>query len=165
MTPRLSPRAVWLTLHEPRAVTALYVAAYGVAVYGGLGVVTVEHGLLPVGVWSARMVAGWAWIVGGLIAAPMAWRGIWWAERIGIALLLLGFCARVLAVAGMGDAGDAGVTVNALTAWVMLGLVILARGVWVRVSPYRLGAGPLPPELDATLARARIERAERGRDA
>lgn len=162
MAARMSPRAVWLALHEPRQVTAWFVVGYLLLAYGGLGVVLVDHGLLPVGVWSARMVSGWAFLLGGLIAAPMAGWGIWWVERLGIGVLALGFLARVLAVLKMGDTyDDEGHVVFALTAWLALAAILFARFLWVRISPYRLGAGPLPPALEATLARARLESDER----
>ena len=159
-------KALWLTLHEPRTVTAGFVLAYLVIAWGGVGALTVDHGILPVGVWSARIVSGGAFLLGGLVGAPASWRGIWWAEQIGLAFLLLGVFARCLAIVGMGDALDEGTVVFSLTAWVALAVLLVGRFLWVRISPYRADAGPIPAELSAKLARARIEKAEdRGRDA
>lgn len=162
--PRLSPSTVWLTLNEPRVVTAGFVAAYLLLAWGGVGGLVVDHGTLPVGVWSGRMAAATAFLVGGLLAAPVAWRGIWWAERIALAVILLGVAARVLAIFGMGDFRDEGHVVFGVTAWAVVGVLLLGRFMWVGVSPYRLGAGTLPAELSATLARAQVEKVERDHD-
>jgi hypothetical protein len=152
---------VWLTLHEPRAFTALIVAAYVALFVTGLGAVAMDRAImLPEGVYSARMASGLAFMFGTAITAPSAWRGIWWAERIGIPFLAFGMLARIFAVVSMGDARDTGTVVFAVGAWVGFCLMVLARGVWVKISPYRLGAGPLLPEMEATLARARLENDE-----
>ena len=158
-------KALWLTLHEPREFTLGWLLFYAALFGTGIGTVLADHGQLPLGVYTARHVAAYSFIVGAGAAFPFAWRGIWWAERIFIPIVGLGLFARILAILAMGDTTDAGRTVLAVGAWVALFGALVIRGVWVKISPYRIGAGPQPAHVEATLARARIdqdERAQRG---
>ena len=154
-------KALWLTLHEPREFTLGWLLFYAALFGTGIGTVLADHGQLPLGVFTARHVAAYAFIVGAGAAFPFAWRGIWWAERIFIPIVGLGLFARILAILGMGDTTDAGRTVLAVGAWVALFGALIIRGVWVKISPYRIGAGPQPAHVEATLARARLEETER----
>ena len=158
-------KALWLTLHEPREFTFGWLVFYAALFGTGIGTVLADHGQLPLGVYTARHVAAYSFIVGAGAAFPFAWRGVWWAERIFIPIVGLGLFARVLAILAMGDTSDAGRTVLAVGAWVALFGALVIRGVWVKISPYRIGAGPQPAHVEAALARARIdqdERAQRG---
>ena len=155
---------LWMTMHEPRVVTFGFVLAYAIFAYGGLIIVATDHGMLPLGVYTARMVAGWCLVVGGLIGAPTAWKGAWWAERVATVFIAFAVFARILAILGMGELYDDGQQAFAITIWAALIAVMWARFAWVEVSPFRGGAGPLLPEMDAALARVRAERAERGHD-
>ena len=154
-------KALWLTLHEPREFTFGWVVFYAALFGTGLGTACVDHGQLPLGVYTARHVAAYAFLLGAAIALPAAWRGIWWVERIAIPIVGFGMFAHILAIAGMGDTTDEGHTVLAVGAWVALLGALAIRSVWVRISPYRIGSGPQPAHVEATLARARLEETER----
>lgn len=154
-------KALWLTLHEPREFTLGWLLFY-LALFGtGVGTFLVDHGQLPLGVFTARHVAAGAFIIGAGGAFPFAWRGIWWVERIFIPVVGFGLLSRMFAILGMGDSSDGGHTILAVGAWVALLGALVIRGVWVKISPYRIGAGPQPAHVEATLARARIEEDER----
>jgi hypothetical protein len=158
-------KALWLTLQEPREVTLGFVLGYLSLTAGGIGVLASDYGTLPVGVWSARMVSGAAFAAGGLLAAPTAWFGWWWVERIGVAILGFGFVSRLLAVIGMGDVLDDGQMALAVSAQLALFFMAAARFAWVEISPYRYGAGPMLPEAEAGLSKERAEQAEREHNA
>lgn len=156
---------LWMTMHEPRVVTLGFVIAYCILAYGGVIVVNVDHGTLPLGVYTARMVAAWSLIVGGLLGAPTAWRGVWWLERIATVILAFAAFSRILAILGMGELYDDGQQAFAITVWAAMIAVMWGRFAWVEVSPFRGGSGPLLPEMDAALSRVRAEQAEHhGRD-
>lgn len=154
-------KALWLTLHEPREFTLGWLLFYAALFGTGIGTVIADHGQLPLGVFTARHVAAYAFIVGAGAAFPFAWRGIWWAERIFIPIVGFGLFARILAILAMGDTTDDGHTALAVGAWVALFGALIIRGVWVKISPYRIGAGPQLAHVEATLARARLEETER----
>lgn len=153
--------SIWSSLHEPREVSIAFFFAYLVLVAGGVGVLLADHGQLPEGVYSARMVSAGCFVVGGALSAPSAWAGFWWVERIGVSIVGFGFLSRIFAVVGMGDYYEEGHLILAVTAWAFGMFVAAARLAWVVLSPYRYGSGPMLPEAEASLSRERVERAER----
>lgn len=156
---------LWASLYEPREVTAGFVLGYMALVAGGFGVIFVDQGQLPIGVWSARMVSGLFFVVGGAISIPTAWRGWWWVERWGVAILGFAFVSRLIAIVGMGDFTGESHLILAVMAWLFGLCAIAARFAWVLESPYRHGAGPMMPEAQALLSRKRVESAEPDDDA
>lgn len=79
--------AAWSTLHEPRRVTAIYVACYVIAVLGGLAIITGSaQTVLPDG-WDK--LEGVILIIAGTVGAPAAWMGRWWIERVSVLLMVL----------------------------------------------------------------------------
>ena len=88
---RWHPMALWLLLHEPRVITALHLLGYLILSLGGVMALATppsslqaEWGPLLTGLW------GGALIVGGLVALVSTPRGVWWGERIGITILIVG---------------------------------------------------------------------------
>ena len=90
MTPRLrrarpwrSP--LWLSLHEPRVITAIIVLFYALhAFVGFLGIIAVAHPHNTSGV-AFRVVCAFA-LVTGTIGVPSAWSGRHWVERVATVL-------------------------------------------------------------------------------
>ena len=88
---RWHPMALWLLLHEPRVITALHLVGYLVLTVGGtLGLISPPSSLQAE--WGPLLTSLWggALIVGGLVALVSTPRGIWWGERIGITILIVG---------------------------------------------------------------------------
>lgn len=150
---------LWMTMHEPKMVTFGFVVAYAIFAHGGLSVILMHQGQLPLGVYLARMVSAWCFLIGGMIGAPTAWKGIWWAERAAVVAIGFGAFSRFLAIKAMGDY-DSEQSSFAVHVWLAIIAIMLARFAWVKISPYRNGAGPLLPEMAADAARVRLEQAE-----
>lgn len=156
---------VWMTLAEPRMVTAIHVAVYLILVVTGALAIAADQGQLPIGVWSARMMAAGCFVVGGLLGAPTAWAGAWWLERAATMIVGFGALSRVIAVAGMGDYYSDSHATLAVGAWLVVGAFMWVRYLRVRLSPYRPGAGPLLPQHEASLAvKAATDAERRARD-
>ena len=88
---RWHPTALWLLLHEPRVITALHLVGYLILTAGGTlalisppSSIQAEWGPLLTSLW------GGALLIGGAIALVSTPRGVWWGERIGITILIVG---------------------------------------------------------------------------
>ena len=81
-------RRIWGTLHEPRIVTALMVATYGV-VAAAMALILASPRFHPWDVALGCVVT----IIGCLLGAPAAWRGWWGVEGPAAALTALGLLA------------------------------------------------------------------------
>lgn len=88
---RWRPKEFWLLLHEPRVITALHLVGYLVLALGGVialiappSSIRAEWGSLLTMMWGSALVAG------GAVALVSTPRGIWWGERIGITVLIIG---------------------------------------------------------------------------
>jgi hypothetical protein len=81
-------RRIWGTLHEPRIVTALMVATYGV-VAAAMALILTSPRVQP---WDVTLGCA-VTIIGCLLGAPAAWRGWWGVEGPAAALAALGLLA------------------------------------------------------------------------
>lgn len=81
-------RRIWGTLHEPRIVTALMVATYGV-VAAAMALILTSPRIQPWDVTLGCVVT----ILGCLLGAPSAWLGWWGVEGPAAALTALGLLA------------------------------------------------------------------------
>lgn len=87
------PRRVWLSIHEPRVVSALMIGVYLLLV-AAMGLILTSGAPTP---WDVTMGCVLT-IIGGTLGAPAAWRG-WW----GIEAPAAGLCALGLAVISVED--------------------------------------------------------------
>lgn len=152
---------LWQSLAEPRPVTAIHVGVYIALINLGVATILMDHGALPVGIWSARMISAGAFLLGGLIGAPTAWMGSWWLERAATIIVGFGALSRVIAVVGMGDNYSQSHMLMAATAWTVTAAFCWVRYLRVRLAPFRPGSGPLLPAHEASLAVHRAVEAER----
>lgn len=147
---RLAHR-VWGAAVEPRAVTLITVAAYGLAT--GLGyslLLSPPGGGHEENVWlraiSAIFLAG-----GGAVGVPTAFRGEWWLERSAAGFTAAGTIGALLEALAVHEAHGLQtpwITVLALALGVLFWAARYAR---VRLLPYAPGRGPLLPEHEARL--------------
>lgn len=155
-----SHRGVWESLHEPRQETVAMVGFYGFMAVSGVSVFLTEQGVLPTGTYSTRLSAAAALVLGGVIGAPTAWRGVWRMERVATVWIGVAAVLRIIAVVTFHDTVAEPTAIFAGAAWV--GVIVAMRLRWlrIRVSDYRADAGPIPAHLEAELAMERLRRAE-----
>jgi hypothetical protein len=144
---------IWGTLYEPRAVTAVMVTVYGIAV--GLGITLLgAPAIIPAAHWI-QIVAGLFYLT-GTIGAPSAWVGAWWLERaITIAMIGGVILSSGLLLTAHPPAEPA--------VWALLlagiGFVValfLTRTLRTWSRPFAPGHGPLSGE-EAAAARAALD--------
>lgn len=156
---------LWLSVHEPRVITAIFVAWYAAAVVCGWGMVL--HSVPTILPEPVDTMEGVIMVTGGLLGIPAAWSGRWWAERGALACLtlvgviLLGMTA--LAMAGDVHPLDVHLDPEPTASWIfgVVSWVVIAALRWclgVGLWPYAPDKGPLPIDAREALALARIER-------
>lgn len=136
------------------------VGFYGFMAVSGVSVFLTEQGVLPTGTYSTRLSAAAALVLGGVIGAPTAWRGVWRMERVATVWIGVAAVLRIIAVVTFHDTVAEPTAIFAGAAWV--GVIVAMRLRWlrIRVSDYRADAGPIPAHLEAELAMERLRRAE-----
>lgn len=141
---------IWGTLEEPRWETATYVLAYVVLLAAAVGVIVVPnpHPLPRSGV--ALEIATCVLLgLAGLVGAPAAWAGSWWAERaaamaaVGGTLVML---VESVILATTFTLAAPSLTVPASLLSLLLFVIRLLR---VTTQPYAPGKGPALPEVQA----------------
>lgn len=124
------------TMEEPRSVTSVMVVVYNlIAVTGVMFLLRV--GSLP---WVV-IAAGAVMLVSGVLGAPSAWRGSWWLEGPAALLAVVGMLLISI---------DEFLLPTAHVRWplhvtilsVIIGLLFLARALWVWPYSYRPGVLP-----------------------
>lgn len=123
-------------MEEPRSVTAVTVVAYCLISLDGT-LFLLQVGSLS---WMA-IVAGAIMLVSGIIGAPSAWRGSWWLEGPAallaiVGMLLISIYELLLPTAHVRW------TLHGIILSVIIGLLILARALWVWPYSYRPGVLP-----------------------
>lgn len=124
------------TMREPRAVTAVTVLVYCL--------ISIEGFMFLLRVGSLQWIvitAGAVMLVSGALGAPSAWRGSWWLEGPAALLSVVGML--LIAV-------DELLLPTAHVRWplhviilsVIIGLLLLARALWVWPYSYRPGVLP-----------------------
>lgn len=148
---------VWSSLHEPRTITAIMVAVYGlVALIGVLAMVN----------WHSTMLLWMAFLtltVGGTVGVVSAWTGAYYAEWAGAAFSAWGMFLMVPVNVEAGLRTDYTPTLWAFAA--IIALMFVMR--MVRIAPYNRRGEPRPEaaaEAKAALAREEYERAREQRD-
>lgn len=145
-------RRVWLSLHEPRVVSALQVAFY-VAIGASAVMVLLSPAPQPVDVTLGCVMA----VVGSFGAAASAWRGWWGVETWTASMVVLGLATLTV------EDVIRGLTTDHWPGWPMMltvaiALVVVQRVLTTRNFLWEPGRGP-----DTGLSRAqtavRVERA------
>lgn len=145
-------KRIWATLNEPRAVTALMVGIYLLATYSGAVIV-----LGGTDSWLVCAGAG-AMTLGGLFAAPAAWRGSWWLEGPA-ALLVSASYLWVATVEAINTVGGLHWPHHTVSTALIVVLFIGTRAARVWPAMYRPGVLPLK-EVDKARASMENARAE-----
>ena len=85
----LTPRDLWLTLHEPRSITALHIIGYTTLLIAGTAALASPPAAISAE-WGGELTTAWGagLLIGGALALVAVPRGIWWLERVGITLLI-----------------------------------------------------------------------------
>lgn len=123
-------------MQEPRLVTAVMVVVYWLISFTG------TLFLFRVGSLSWMViVAGAIMLVSGLLGAPSAWRGSWWLEGPAallavVGMLLISIDELLLPTAHVRWA------LHVIILSVIIGLLFLARALWVWPYSYRPGVLP-----------------------
>lgn len=124
-------RNAWLSLEEPRWVTAVQLAVYTIAI--SIGAVTwFDPPNALVSTWGATLTDAWALLttIGGVLGILGCSRGLWWLEAHGLHALWLAIAMRVLLVATL-HVTTTGSRVTQLLELVMLLACLVAR--WLRI--------------------------------
>ena len=159
--------AAWSTLHEPRRVTAIYVACYVIAVLGGLAIITGSaQTVLPDG-WDK--LEGVILIIAGTVGAPAAWMGRWWAERAPVLLMVLtGLTLAILAIfVTLTPELPPVIDTTRSPSWALgiafwLALFITRWALGVGRHPYAPGRGPATMATREAQAKRVMQHCERG---
>lgn len=133
MAPRWYRRA-WGSLHEPRTVTAVMVAAYALVAIQATMILADDdpHDL-------AVLIAAVFMMAGGLVGVPTAWRGAWWLELGAAGTVLSGFL--FVALLDMADHPDTLPGYSTLRT-VLIVLFFLSRALRIAPDMYAPGKGP-----------------------
>lgn len=143
---------LWATVHEPKKVTALTVAVYGVTLVLGVSIfqnITVQG----VSIFTAvKVTAGVAMVTGGATGVPAAWVGAYWLERMSAIALAGGYTLWGIFIAYLHFSHPTfrlETPWTTLTATAVVSLFALIRFERVKLEPYAAGKGPLLPEVEA----------------
>ena len=116
---------VWVSIHEPRVVKAIYFGVYLLTLTTGV-ITLIDPPQSIGGVLGSWLTTVWSisLIVGGLGAALSVFPGWWWSERLGsvLALLGLGIYALIVLYLHLSDSGPR------LT---QLGMILIASCVFL----------------------------------
>lgn len=130
---RLSDRVTdaWMSLEEPRWVTACQIVVYLIAI--AIGVTTImspPNALLYV--WGSPLATAWGLLMalGGTLGVLACSRGLWWLEARALALLALGVFLRMVLVGALHLSGPGSRLVQLLE----LSMILFALVVrWLRI--------------------------------
>lgn len=135
-------RGAWLRIHQPRVISALYCAIYLALAYAGITSFiapprSVEGVIGQVAVTTLALLL----VLGGLLGAPAALRGIWWLERIAVASIAFSasiYGAIVLTLEIQSSTGN-----RQLQLMFILVVLLMQAVRWhrIRVRPYDPGHG------------------------
>lgn len=125
------PRRLWLMLHEPRIITAVTGAAWGVLIGIGLSALlappaTIAHELGPTltVIWAACL------LVGGSLGMVGCLPGWWWVERTGIISAITGSIIYLIVVLSLHYAQPGSRLTQA--GYILLGILLLVIR-WLRI--------------------------------
>lgn len=129
-------KSIFSTMEEPRSVTGVIVLVYCLISVTGV-MFLLRVGSLP---WVV-ITAGAVMLVSGVLGAPSAWRGSWWLEGPAALLAVVGMLLISI---------DELLLPTAHVRWplhgiilsVIIGLLLLARALWVWPYSYRPGVLP-----------------------
>lgn len=152
MTPALIVR-LWGSVVEPRTVTMVTVAAYGLTATLGYSLLVAPPTGHDQDVWL-RLACALFLVGGGAVGVPSAWSGAWWLEQSAAVAAGAGMVVTIFEALAVHQAR------GLATPWItILGLVLCAlfwttRFLRVKDLPYAPGKGPLLPEQRAAVAEA-----------
>ena len=91
-----APRRLWLRVHQPRVISALYCAIYTIMLLGGISALIDPPRSIEGAIGTAAMTTLASLLtLGGALGAPSALVGAWWLERL--AVVSVGFSAAIYA--------------------------------------------------------------------
>lgn len=135
-------RRAWLRVHQPRVISALYCAIYLALTYAGISAFispprSIEGVIGQVAITTLALLL----VMGGLLGAPAALRGIWWLERIAVTAVAFSasiYGAIVLTLEIQASAGN-----RQLQLMFILVVLLMQAVRWhrIRVRPYDPGHG------------------------
>ena len=101
MMRRLRDRATdaWMSLEEPRWVTACQIVIYMIAVAIGVTTIVSPPNAI-VHVWGGPLSTAWGLLMttGGTLGALACSKGLWWLESRALGLVMLGVMLRMILV-------------------------------------------------------------------
>ena len=152
--PRRWYHRVWGSLHEPRLVTAIMVTAYTLIAAQAIMILADQ----PAHDVAVIIAAGFM-LLGGIIGAPAAWRGAWWAEGPGAGAVMVGLI--FLAGIDLATAPPEDLPGYSVLRTVLITLFFITRTVRIWPQMYAPGRGPMTPTREAQIrAQTAVEMAE-----
>lgn len=123
---------VWVSIHEPRVVKALYFGVHTLTFLTGL-ITLIDPPQSIGGVLGSWLTTVWSisLIVGGLGAALSVFPGWWWSERLGSVLALLGLGIYALTVLYL-HLSDSGSRLTQIGMILIASFVFLVRMAMIR---------------------------------
>ena len=136
-------RHMWGSLHDPRTVTAIMVAAYALVAVQATMILTdnAPHDV-------ASLIAATFMVAGGVVGVPTAWRGAWWLE-LGAAGAVMSGCI-FLAVLDLTARPDILPGYSELRT-VLIALFFVTRALRIAPDMYAPGRGPVTPTREAQI--------------
>lgn len=87
---------LWSRVHEPRAVNFFAILRYAFASIMGWGLLFFPAAeLTTVAGWVAHVASAGGLAVAALLSIGAVINGVWWAERVGILIIGVAYCAQI----------------------------------------------------------------------